>query len=214
MPDVTREPADWRSTVGGRIAVEIDALRSAVASLVDVLPFGPLQDDGFCRICARYDGHAADCEWEALALLAGEGTAQPDPTPDEQLSDAVNLRVLAAGIDRGRPLADGWPETLRGIAGRLFAYVEEVGDPRLERGTAPQVPAEEDGALSILRRLAITNEYVEWSIEMAPSDTLQWVRIDRDSRSWEYFEPLSEAEQAAYRRVVAADGAPQEGDER
>lgn len=45
---------------------------------------------------------------------------------EQQRSDAVNLRVLAAGIARGRPLEDGWPEKLREIAERLFAEADDA----------------------------------------------------------------------------------------
>lgn len=135
-------------------------------------------------------------------------TADPDALADliEQATGAKALRpVLATKLPPECPLCD-LPKDHAGGCSPVGGWV-------LDRGTVPRVPAEADGALSILRRLAITDEDYEWEIDTAPSGSLQWVRTDRDSRSWEYFEPLSEAEQAVWLRVVAADGALQAAEE-
>lgn len=67
----------------------------------------------------------------------------------------------------------------------------------------PQDTAEAaEGALSILRRLQTRDPNWEWEIEEPPkSEIPHWVRVDRTSRSWEYFEALTDAEQAAWKLV-------------
>lgn len=147
-------------------------------------------------------------EWVALLNVGHRaGTITTDEVAQVLFSSEampVNNVVLA------RDAADAMAvEVMHLLLTSRETPVERPTEPPPATGQPADDSGPRDGALSILRRLYRPTEKApdpnwEWEIEVPPGDHdpgPHWVRVDRHSRSWEYFEPLTPAERAAWEQL-------------